>query len=70
MVSTHVVCVSILPARGVDLLFVIDRSARMGPAQAKLAREFAQWMTSERGQKLVADFKLMGKPLFYPNAGK
>lgn len=33
-----IACVSIFPARGVDLLFVIDRSARMGPAQAKLAR--------------------------------
>ncbi len=34
-----------------------------------LARRFSDWITSARAQKLIADFKLLGKPLFTPNAG-
>ncbi|NLW68536.1 MAG: solute-binding protein [Bacteriovoracaceae bacterium] len=43
---------------------------RCPTAKYELAREFAQWMASEKGQRLVAEFKLMGKQLFYPNAGE
>lgn len=33
-----------------------------------LARQYTDFITSEAGQKLIADFKLNGQQLFYPNA--
>ncbi|QTA78998.1 putative ABC transporter, substrate-binding protein [Desulfonema limicola] len=35
-----------------------------------LAEEFSQWLISEKGQKLIADYKLLGEQLFYPDAVK
>jgi len=35
-----------------------------------LAKTYTTWMASEKAQKLIAEFKLMGKQLFYPNAGE
>jgi tungstate transport system substrate-binding protein len=32
------------------------------------AKKFIGWMASAKAQKLIGDFKLMGKPLFTPNA--
>jgi len=39
-------------------------------AQAKydLAKQFIAWITGARAQQLIKDFKLLGKPLFTPNA--
>ncbi|MFC1581242.1 tungsten ABC transporter substrate-binding protein, partial [Thermodesulfobacteriota bacterium] len=37
-------------------------------AQYKLAKQFAEWLVSERGQALIANYKLIGKQLFYPDA--
>jgi len=37
-------------------------------AKYKNALEFINWITSERAQKLIGDFRLMGKKLFIPNA--
>ena len=34
----------------------------------KLAEAFAQWLVSERGQAVIADYRLLGKQLFYPDA--
>lgn len=34
----------------------------------KNATEFIKWITSNEGQKFIADFKLMNKPLFTPDA--
>ncbi|MGD9330402.1 MAG: extracellular solute-binding protein [Desulfobacterales bacterium] len=34
-------------------------------AQAKI---FAEWLVSERGQALIANYRLLDKPLFYPDA--
>ena len=34
------------------------------------AKEFINWIVSDEAQKFIADFKLMGKPLFTPDAGK
>jgi tungstate transport system substrate-binding protein len=34
----------------------------------KLAEEFAQWLVSERGQAVIADYRLLSKQLFYPDA--
>ena len=33
-----------------------------------LAKQFAEWVTSEKGQKLIGDYRLIGKQLFYPDA--
>ena len=44
--------------------------ARCPKAQSDLARKFSDWICSAAGQKLIADFRLMGKQLFTPNAAK
>lgn len=33
-----------------------------------LAKKFIEWMASPRAQQAIADFRLMGKQLFFPNA--
>jgi len=33
-----------------------------------LAETFAKWLTSGRGQKLIGDYRLLDKQLFYPDA--
>jgi tungstate transport system substrate-binding protein len=35
-----------------------------------LAMKFSDWMVSEKTQKLIGDFKILGKTLFTPNARK
>ncbi len=37
-------------------------------AKADLAHKFSEWMAGAEAQKLIGDFKLMGKKLFNPNA--
>ncbi len=32
-----------------------------------LVEHFVKWLVSDRGQLLIKNYKLMGKPLFYPN---
>ena len=34
----------------------------------KLADAFAQWLVSNRGQAVIADYRMLGKQLFYPDA--
>ena len=36
----------------------------------ELAEEFARWLVSKRGQAVIADYRLLGKQLFYPDAVK
>ena len=36
----------------------------------ELARQFAEWLVSERGQSLVEGYRLLGKQLFIPDAGQ
>ena len=36
----------------------------------QLAGEFARWLVSERGQAVIRNYRLLGKPLFYPDAIK
>jgi len=36
--------------------------------KVELARKFADWITAAKAQKKIADFRLMGKQLFTPNA--
>jgi tungstate transport system substrate-binding protein len=33
-----------------------------------LAEQFAKWLISKRGQKLIGNYRLLGKQLFYPDA--
>jgi len=33
-----------------------------------MAKTFAEWITSKKGQKLINDYRLEGKQLFYPDA--
>jgi tungstate transport system substrate-binding protein len=35
--------------------------------RADLAGQFAEWLVSERAQKLIRDYRLLGKPLFIPD---
>jgi tungstate transport system substrate-binding protein len=35
----------------------------------ELAQHFIDWLVSSAGQKAIADYKINGKQLFYPNAG-
>ncbi|WP_027184598.1 substrate-binding domain-containing protein [Desulfovibrio inopinatus] len=37
-------------------------------AKNDLAMKFSDWLASKKTQKMIADFQLMGKPLFTPNA--
>ena len=36
----------------------------------ELAEAFAQWLVSEKGQSAIANYRLIGKQLFYPDAMK
>lgn len=36
----------------------------------KMAQQFADWLISPRGQKVIADYKVEGKQLFFPDAIK
>ena len=36
----------------------------------ELAEAFAQWLVSEKGQSVIANYRLIGKQLFYPDAMK
>jgi len=35
----------------------------------ELGQQFIDWLVSPEGQKAIADYKINGKQLFYPNAG-
>jgi tungstate transport system substrate-binding protein len=35
-----------------------------------LAKEFAEWLVSERGQSVINGYRLLGQQLFYPDAVK
>jgi len=39
-------------------------------AKYDAAKKFIDWMTSEKGQKLIAEFKKFDRQLFFPNAPK
>jgi tungstate transport system substrate-binding protein len=34
----------------------------------ELGQEFIDWLVSREGQKAIADYKIDGKQLFFPNA--
>jgi tungstate transport system substrate-binding protein len=35
-----------------------------------LAMQYIQFVTSEQGQSIIRDFKMLGEPLFYPDVIK
>ena len=35
-----------------------------------LGQKFIDWLVSPKGQKAIADYKIGGQQLFFPNAGK
>ena len=37
-------------------------------AKFDLAKQFAEWMVSTRGQSVIRNYRLLGKQLFYPDA--
>ena len=48
---------------------IIPINPRKHPhAKYALAEQFAEWMVSDRGQKVIRDYRLMGMALFYPDA--
>ncbi|MCP4294373.1 MAG: tungsten ABC transporter substrate-binding protein [Proteobacteria bacterium] len=67
--------------RQIDLIVVAEGDATLNnpygviPVNPKkfphvkyaLAKEFANWIVSPVGQSLIANYKLLGQPLFYPN---
>jgi len=44
--------------------------AKCGKVKYDLAKKFSDWMASPSTQKLIGNFKVEGKQLFTPNAGK
>jgi tungstate transport system substrate-binding protein len=42
--------------------------ARFPHVKFETADAFAKWLVSERGQKLIGDYKLLGQVLFFPDA--
>jgi tungstate transport system substrate-binding protein len=42
--------------------------AKCPTVKAKLGQQFVDWLTSPDGQKTIANYKIEGEQLFYPNA--
>ena len=72
--KTPAVDLDILCEGGADLANpygIIPVNPKKYPAvQYDMAVKLAQWLVSPRGQKLIGDYRLEGKQLFYPDAIK
>jgi tungstate transport system substrate-binding protein len=42
--------------------------AKHPTVKAKLGQQFIDWLISPEGQAAIADYKVNGEQLFYPNA--
>jgi tungstate transport system substrate-binding protein len=42
--------------------------AKYPHVRQELGRAFIQWLTSPEGQQTIADYKINGEQLFFPNA--
>jgi len=49
---------------------IVINPEKCAKAKKDYAEKFVSWIVSDKVQKLIADFKLEGKQLFVPNAGK
>jgi tungstate transport system substrate-binding protein len=47
---------------------VLVNPERHPQVKKELGQSFIDWLLSREGQKAIADFKIEGEPLFYPNA--
>ncbi|MCB2019096.1 MAG: tungsten ABC transporter substrate-binding protein, partial [Hydrogenophaga sp.] len=44
--------------------------AKFPQVKAAEGQKFVDWVTGETGQKVIADYKIGGEQLFFPNATK
>jgi len=49
---------------------IVVNPAKHPHAKSELAQKFADWVVSPAGQKAIADYKVGGEQLFFPNAAK
>ena len=49
---------------------IVVNPARHPHVKAELAQRFADWVVSAAGQKAIADYKVGGEQLFFPNAAR
>ena len=61
-------CISALLANPYGLIPINPQ--KHSHVKNKLAGQFAQWLVSDQGQAVIADYRLLGKQLFYPDAVK
>lgn len=47
---------------------IVVNPERHTHVKQKLAQNFVDWLLSEAGQQAIADFRINGKQMFYPNA--
>ena len=47
---------------------IVVNPARHPHVKHEMAQRFADWVVSPTGQKAIADYKIGGEPLFFPNA--
>ena len=47
---------------------IMVNPSRCPAVKTVLGQEFIDWMLSDRGQKVIASYKLDGQQLFFPNA--
>ena len=48
---------------------VLVNPAKHPSVKKELGQAFIDWLVSLEGQKAIADYKINGEQLFYPNAG-
>ncbi len=49
---------------------ILVNPAKCPNVNSKAGQKFIDWLVSAEGQKAIGDYKLGGKQLFFPNAGK
>lgn len=49
---------------------ILVNPAKHRHVKAELGQGFIDWLTSKAGQQAIADYKIGGEQLFFPNAGK
>lgn len=49
---------------------MVVNPARFPHVKQAEAQQFVDWVISADGQRVIADYKIGGEPLFFPNAGK
>jgi tungstate transport system substrate-binding protein len=49
---------------------ILVNPAKHAHVKAKEGQAFVDWLTSDQGQKAIADFRIEGQQMFFPNAKK